>query len=621
LRTFSTNCARSSWPRSASALLLTLIPVVAFAAPLAEGGRGGDIDQTWYRLAQGLDKFNADAVREHADELLQVADRWEIQRLTPLSLALVAHARTLAPSQTEATLVQATRLDPGSPEAWFALADSRLARANLASGAVALGHAVYALFTDGRLHDLVAGSGLLAAVIAAVGGFALWALMAMRRAVPRLWHDLIEMGAQWRLGSNAVVLGVLIIALPIFAGGDPVWLLLWLFTLCWAYFPTGQRVIGVLGLLLVAASPTLVEIGFRAVTHPPNAIMGATDALAEHRYDPQVLQELGSLSDTFGDDPDYRRLVGDCDRQFGMLDAAAVSYREGLRVAPGNAPLSEALGTVHYLEGDYNAAVQSFQAALESGYDPVVAEFNLSFAFAQTYHFHESEDAMNAARHVNTHRVQALARERKHDIILPVVTRRAALAMLGRKDPLVLFNRGLLPPPLVRNRTFEHPLAIGAILALILALLHRLVRQRSGGFAAACLKCGRPFCRRCKLSHESQSYCTQCINIFLKKDMVGIDAQIAKRQQLARRQFWLRVERRVADVLLPGLGCGFAGRPLLGGALATAALACSITALVWVPGFISPALMDTPAWPLGLLAGVVWLAAAVTAQLLPVEWR
>jgi hypothetical protein len=616
-----TNCARSSWRRVASVLLLALAPAVAFAAQPGERGRGGDIEQAWSRLAQSLDKFSADSLREHTDELLQVADRWEIRRLTPLALALVAHGKTLTPSQNEATLVQAARLDPGSPEVWLALASVRLSRANLTSGGFALARGVYALLSDGRFHHFVAASALLAAVAAGVFAFALWALLAMRRTVPRLWHDLTEMGAHWRLGSNAVVLATLIIALPAFAGGDPVWLVLWAFTLCWAYLPSGQRVIGAAGLLLLAAAPTLIETGFRATTHPPNAIFGAAEMLAENRYDPQILPELEAVADTFGDDPTYRRLVGDCYRQFGMLDAAALAYREGLRLAPRDAALSEALGTVHYLEGDYNASVQGFQAALESGYDPVVANFNLSLAYAQTYHFHESEVAMASARQVNTRRVQALASHRKHDIILPVVTGAEAAAMLDRKDPLVLFNRGLLPPPLMRERTFEHPLAIGSLLALILAILHLLIRQRTGGFASACLKCGRPFCRRCKLSHESQSYCTQCINIFLKKDMVGIEAQIAKRQQLARRQLWTRIERRVSDLLLPGLGIGFGGRPFLGVTLAFVALASSFAALLWLPAFVSPALMNAPAWPLLALLGAMWLAVEAIAQLLPVEWR
>jgi tetratricopeptide (TPR) repeat protein len=621
LRTFSISCARFSWRRRASALALILFPVASLAAGPPERGRGGDIEQAWFRLAQGLEKFSPDALKERADELVQVADKSDISRMTPLALALVAHARTQTPSQAELTLVQAARLDPDSPEVWFALADVRLGRANLASGAAALGRGIYKLFADPRLHELVGASAILAGTVTLGVGLALWGLLAIRRTVPRLWHDLTEMGAQWRLGPNGVVLGLLIIALPVFAGGDPVWVLIWLFTLCWAYMPTAQRVIGAIGLLVLAAAPTLVELGFRNITHPPNAVLAATEVLADRRYEPQILEELDSLTDTFGDDPDFRRLAGDCYRQFALFDGAAIAYREGLRTSPHHPALSEALGTIQYLEGDYNAALQAFKTAQEGGYDPVVANYNLSLAYAQTYHFRESEEAMAAARQAGDRRLQALTRAREHEIILPAFSRDEALKMLRRKDPLLLLNRGLASPPLLRERTIEHPLAIGCVMALILAVLHRLIRQRSGGFASACLKCGRAFCRRCKLSHESQSYCTQCINIFLKKDMVGIEAQVAKRQQLARRLFWLRLERRVSDVLLPGVGVGFGGRPLLGGALVLVALVSAMLVLLWLPAFISPALMATSVWPLEALFAGIWAAVAVVAQLLPVEWR
>jgi tetratricopeptide (TPR) repeat protein len=621
LRTSSINCARFSWLQRASALALVLLPAASFAAGPTERGRGGDIEQAWFQLAQGLEKFKPDALKERTDELVQVAGKCDIVRMTPLALALVAHARTQAPVQAELTLTQAARLDPISPEVWFALANVRLGRANLSSGVVALGHGIYNLFADPRLETLVGASTILAGVVTLGVGFAIWGFMAIRRAVPRLWHDLTEMGAQWRLGPNGIVLGVLIIALPVFAGGDPVWVLIWLFALCWAYMPFGQRVVGAIGLLVLAAAPTLVELGFRNITHPPNAILAATEVLADHRYEPQILEQLDALTDVFGEDPDFHRLLGDLNRQFGLLDGAAIAYREGLRTAGRNPALSEALGTVQYMEGDFNAALQGFKTAQEAGYDPGIANYNLSLAYNQTYHFRESEETMAAARQVGSRRLEALTRGREHDIILPGFSRDEALRMLRRKDALLLLNRGLSAPPLLRERTVQHPLAIGCVIALILAVLHRLVRLRSGGFASSCLKCGRAFCRRCKLSHESQSYCTQCINIFLRKDMVGIEAQLAKRQQLGRRLFWLRAERRVSDLVLPGTGVGFGGRPLLGGVLVLLALLSAMLVLVWLPGFISPALMATPIWPLKWFFTGIWVASAVVAQLLPVEWR
>jgi tetratricopeptide (TPR) repeat protein len=621
LTTSSISCARSSWRRRASALVLALTATVSGTATAAERGRGGDIEQAWFKLAQGLDRPAADLLRERTDEILQAAARSDVKRLTPLALALVAQSRTLGPTQAEAMLVQAARLDSGSAEPWFALAELRLRRGNLVSGFPALGRGLFDLLTDRRMRGLMAFTGLLAGLVVALAAFTIWGLFSVRRVLPRLWHDLTELGSQWRLGANSVLLGVLILALPLFAGGDPVWLLLWMFTLAWAYLPVGQRVVGAAGFLLVAASPTLLEIGFRTVTHPRNVVLQATEVLEDRRYEPQILDELNPLADVLGEDPDYHRLVGDCYRQFGLLDQAVVAYREGLRTAPHNSALSLALGTVYYLEGDYNAALRAFQAAKENKYDPVIANYDLSLTYAQNYHFHESDEAMAAARLAGERRLAALSQARDHDIIAPAFSVEEARAMLAAKDPLVLLNRGLAPPPLTRGRTFAHPLAIGGLLCLIVAVAHLLVRRHTGGLAAACLKCGRAYCHRCKLSTESQSYCTQCINIFLKKDMVGIDAQLAKRQQLVRRQAWLHLERRVADLLLPGVGVANAGRPFLGGILAAVAMASAATALVWLPTFVAPALMATSLWPLETLFALVWAAATVAAQLIPVEGR
>ena len=179
MRTSSINCARFSWLRRASALVLVLLPAASFAAGPVERGRGGDIEQAWFRLAQSLEKFNPESLKERTDELLQVAGKAEIRRLTPLALALVAHSRTQSPSQAELTLTQATRLDPGSPEAWLALANSRLGHGNLTSGAVALGRGVYTLFADGRLRNLVQASAILAGVVT------LGNVLENQRAVPR----------------------------------------------------------------------------------------------------------------------------------------------------------------------------------------------------------------------------------------------------------------------------------------------------------------------------------------------------------------------------------------------------------------------------------------------------
>ena len=616
----STSCARCSWLRRASAVLLATAAATAGTAA-ADSMRGGDVEQAWFRLSQSLEPANLEAVKERTDEILRSAERMDIDRLPGLALALVVAARTQPPPQAEAILLQAVRLDPTSPEVWFSLAGARLARGAVTSGLAALGRGAATLFGSRRTRDVAWPTAVLVATAVMLAGFTLWGLLAVRRVLPRLWHDLNELGGSWRLGPNSAVLAVLVLGLPLFAAGDVTVLLVWVFSLCWAYLSAGQRTVGVFGLLLVAASPTLVEVSFRSLTHPPNALLQAAVVLEERAYEPQRLDELVALGDVFADDPDYHRLMGDCYRQFGMLDAATLAYREGLRLAPKNGPLSLALGTVHYLESDYNAAQQSFQAARDAGADPAVTNFDLALTLGQLYHFRESEEAMAAAQEAGGARLRALTAGREHQVILPAFRWDEAEAMLARKDPLMLLNRGLADPPLARERTVTHPMAVVGLLGLVLALGHYLVRQHTTGFASSCLKCGRAFCRHCKLSRESQSYCTQCINIFLKKDMVAIDAQLAKRKQLASRQAWLGAERRVADLLLPGLGLAFSGRPFIGAALASVTLAAVAVGVVWLPRYLAPALLSTSLWPLELLCVAAWIGMAALAQFVPVEPR
>lgn len=610
-----------STSRRASALLVALLLPIPAAAAQVDRDRSGDVEQAWFRLVQTLDPLDADLLRERADELIQVSTRLDLERLTPLALALVVRARTLPPAQAELVLLQATRLDPGSPEAWFAVANVRFRKAAVFHAAPALLRGCAALPRDLRLSSLV-GSGLLLSLLAVfLAGAALWSLLAVRQAFPRLWHDLIEMGSRWRLGPNSQVLAILVVALPLFVGGDPIWLLLWLLALSWAYLPTGQRVFGVLVLAGAGVAPTLLELGFRSLTRPPNPIYQGVTLLAEHRYEPQVLDELGALADLFADDASFRRLQGDCYRQYGLLDSAAWAYREGLRLAPGDGPLSLGLGTVHYLQGDFNAAVAALQVARDSGADPIASNFDLSLTYAQTYHFRESDEAIAAARRAGAARLRALTRTREHQLLLPVFSLSDAEALLNRKDPVLLLNRGVLRPPILRERTVFHPLTLASLVALVVAIGGFLLREKTTGLATACIKCGRPFCRYCKLSQESQSYCTQCVNIFLKKDMVAIEAQLAKRRQLRRHHLLQKIERRVTDILAPGLGLALGGRPLLGFPIMLAAATSLALAVVWLPKIMAPALVHTSLFALELAAWLGWIACAALAQVLGTERR
>lgn len=572
-----------------------------------------EIEQAWFRLTGTLDPLNASALRDRADELLQVASRLELKRLSPYAQALVLRARTLPAEAKEVVLREALRLDPGSPEALFALASLQLKRFSPA-GLWTTVKAFAAYLADGRFVSFRRGALVLLGVLVLGVVGTLWGFASLFRAFPRLWHDLMELGGAWKLGANAWVFAVFVASLPLFLALDPLWALFWLFALIWAYFAAGAKVIGAALLVFFAVVPTALEVSSRNLTHPQDPITRAALALEEHRYDPLALVELGEAYDLFADDPDFYRLKGDLERQFGLYEASLLSYQEGLRRSPQQPALLAAAGTVHYLQGNYGAAVQLLSEARDRGYDPVVVNFNLSLAFAHLYNFRDSDEAIAAARKASEARLRQLTRGRDNQVIVQSISRKEAKAILARKDPVLLLNRGFAPPPLTRERTLLSPLTLAPVTALVLALLHFLVRSRGMGFARACTKCGRTFCARCKLSRESQTYCTQCVNIFLKRDMVAPELQIAKHRQLQRRHFLRQTFRRLLDFLVPGFGQAFYGRPLVGVMVMTPAALLAAITVVWLPTFVQPLLLQADLVPVRVSLAVLWFVLLVFAQ-------
>lgn len=572
-----------------------------------------EIEQAWFRLTGALDPFDPSALHDRTDELLQVASRLELTRLSPYAQALMLRARTLPPAAQEVVLREALRLDARSPEALFALASFQLKRFNLA-GAWAAARAFAAYAADGRLVNFRRGALWLLAFLVLGGLGAIWGIAATVRVFPRLWHDLMELASAWRLGANAWVFASFVAGLPLFLALDPAWLVFWLFALAWAYFSNSAKVLGGVVLAFLAAAPTWLELAARNLTHPPDPVTRAAWALAEHRYDPLALVELDGVKELFAGDPAFYRLRGDLERQFGLFEASLLSYQEGLRLRPGDPALLAAAGTVHYLQGNYGAAVQLLSEARDHGFDPVVVNFNLSLAFAHLYNFRDSDEAIAAARKVSEARLRQLTRGRDNQVIIQNVSLQEAQEILARSDPMVLLNHGLLPPPLGHERTILAPLTVAPLLALVFALLHFLLRSRLTGFALACTKCGRTFCARCKLSRETQSYCTQCVNIFLKRDMVAPELQIAKHRQLQRRRIVRQALRRIADAFVPGFGQALYGRPLLGTALALPAALLSLAATLWVPVFVQPVALQTDLAPIRRLLAVLWLALLAFAQ-------
>jgi Protein of unknown function (DUF1212). len=129
--------------------------------------------------------------------------------------------------------------------------------------------------------------------------------------------------------------------------------------------------------------------------------------------------------------------------------------------------------------------------------------------------------------------------------------------------------------------------------------------------ARACSRCGKVFCPRCKTATESETYCSQCISVFLKRGHVAVEQQAAKLDQIKRwerRRAWVR---RCVALICPGGGLVLKGS-WVGGIVAGLMTVVSLfLALGWLPGVMTEVEPMAKVFPIqAALSGLAFLAWA-----------
>jgi hypothetical protein len=81
-----------------------------------------------------------------------------------------------------------------------------------------------------------------------------------------------------------------------------------------------------------------------------------------------------------------------------------------------------------------------------------------------------------------------------------------------------------------------------------------------------CIRCGQPFCPRCKRTQKSEGreYCMQCFHLFVLGQGLAPASKAAKLyaiERFGRRTLWLR---NLGSMLLPGVGHLLRGRTVRG---------------------------------------------------------
>lgn len=615
------------------ALALLLLPfVLAAPSPAQVLQAPGEATETTFRREVRGQWFAWLAAHEEGDPLLAAqkveeivrhAHKIGLKRLTDLSLAATLMARReMAQGSLEKArwaLDSAIRLDPDLPEARWSRVALALKTDKLGAPRELLG-AMRAVSVDleGRRVLFVRSALLVVLTLAAVG--AAFVILLVASEARRLFHDLTELAGRWITRPADAVLAAAVLVLPLFLTLDVGWLLLWLFVLTFGYAERYVRWAALAGLVpLMLVAPALDRAAVRLAVSASPVLRGA-EALQEKRYDQRVLDDLEAVKNLFPEDADLRFLLGCLYQQLGQNDRAVAEYTVAVQVSTVEVRALINRGDIRFVDGDFGAAQEDFQEALRRDPRDVRARYNLSLVYGETFRTVEAQEKLAESRALDN---ALVTRFLDSPTLVKVVsvgyTPREALekvlALQGdsrSRRVLGHFHVGS------ETRTWAVPFAVAIPFVVAAAFGLDAFRRRGRGYALACDKCGRTFCRLCKPPGESALLCSQCIHVYLRKDGVSIETKLQKVEEVRRRQGFEGRLRGALNLVLPGGEFLFQGRAGRAAAILLpfflglfAAVLRQDLALSPRPGG-GPLFLGTVLW--AMLALAAWFVGQLTAR-------
>ena len=522
----------------------------------------------WPQATAAAREGDLDAATRKKNELLAAARTYGIRTFPVYAAGASAWASKVATEQPELAKwaeSAARDLDGRAPAVAFSEAD-RAKRLRGWSSAVPLALQGFPrVFGNYRTTVLSRADLLIVAACAIAITAIVLALALFIRYGRSMAHDFRERLGTKFSGGSVTVLAFALLFLPLFLWLGPVWLLFYWFAIFFGYANWPERTLIVVVLLLVALLPVLVDLSAHWIAGVDSPVVSAAISSADQAYQPDALRRLQELIGVVPDDATLHVLMGNLLAFEGLDDQALVHYRKAVQLRPRYAGAHVNIGNLHFLNNEYQAAMTEYEMAEEQDANLANAFYNHSVAAGETYRFDLQAQMLEKARAADSAFVERTTRNpppQKIVMYKPPIAEAWEVSerMAARPAARSLFGNYSSFDPV---RSLSNPVSIGALIALVLALLLFTIRRKSG-FANACIKCGRTFCPRCKSARESTTYCTQCIHIYLKRDGVSLDTKRKKLEEVTDHQNGMTLRNRIFTTFLPGSAQLLEGRTTRG---------------------------------------------------------
>lgn len=556
-------------------------------------GTYGELLEAWQARRRSLREHEVGRARAAEGRVLELKAELGILNLHEFAAAEArASARALdanVPADAVARAELAVALAPDFAGAYLALARARFASEPTGQAVNALrevANAVAAAARDPRtsrafLGDLFSAA-LLAAFVASALALALLALRHLRLALHDFQHLPI---VRLTTPLQAAFVALVALALPLVFRLGPAALLSILAVAAALYLTLTERIVATLALVTVALLPWGAREAVR-LTAWTGTLADDVYALEQGADDGRVAAKLAARAER-GELPAPALLaLGRHHKRRGALDEALRWYEAAGRSRPD--ALVD-IGNVRFLKGDVEGAKAAYLSAIDAAGADVTtlaaAHYDLSKVFVRTSALDQAQDArkrasLEDAALVERHGSDQDFRANRWLVDVPVAF--SEMRELASDDaPRAVEDAVLarLAGPVPRWAWPWAPLAVA------LALWPAILAARRIGPSRACSRCGRPSCVRCDAVGDS--LCGQCVNVFVRKDVVDAQDRLTKQAQVRRHARIRRMVTRALAVLGGGGGYFWRGEPVRG-ALVLFALAFFASVVLLRHGLVPP---------------------------------
>ena len=479
-------------------------------------------------------------------ELIRLRNKNGIPKVTEFALSAVRFGQSkLAEKKPDDAVMlfrAASSLDPTLSIAYYSTAKALIASSwtNLPA---AMRTAIAGMFAPlstlhGKIYIVSKYAFILAATLLVLG--AAFAVTMLAKYQKLLRHDTVEKYTSLSLKTANLLVWV-VLFLPVFLFAGVLWLAPFWLIVFWKYMRKSEMILSIVFFLAFMFEYTMYQYVVRISVASVDPSIAPFMRVFSDGPSPRLVAEFREYSAEHSKDQDGTIMLGylyRADRNY--VDSIKVLQKHILE-HPSDARALNNLGHIYFLQGETDIALRMVQKAEGLDHRSAIYPYNLSILQRAKFNFANAEDSLAKARQLGPEFVRKLEENPYSGLVDSVPTEEIMVSRMQQKAGKFgdfLFN----------------PFTIFSFALLMLSIFRTTVFTGKPDHAKECIKCGRPFCKRCQPAVKELRFCTQCLHIFVKKDGVSPASRKDKMREIEEHSRRQDVFLRMFSLVLPGFG-------------------------------------------------------------------